>query len=130
MSDPEILDSYKLLAECEGVFAEPASAASVAGVLKLAAAGEVKPSDRIVCVLTGHGLKDPQIALDVASDVVPAPNDVREIEKLLDSVVAAAGPTPAAGIRSAGRRTGEDGLTIRLRPNQRSIKLRLLSAAL
>ena len=59
VSDPEILDAYKLLAEGEGVFAEPASAASVAGVLKLAAAGEVKPTDRIVCVLTGHGLKDP-----------------------------------------------------------------------
>lgn len=84
VSDPEILDAYKLLAEQEGVFAEPASAASVAGVLKLATAGEVKPTDRIVCVLTGHGLKDPQIALDVARDVVPAPNDVREIEKLLD----------------------------------------------
>ncbi len=83
VSDPEILDAYKLLAEREGVFAEPASAASVAGVLKLAAAGEVKSSDRIVCVLTGHGLKDPQIALDVAKDVVPAPNDVREVEKIL-----------------------------------------------
>ena len=73
VSDPEILESYQLLAECEGVFAEPASAASVAGVLKLAAAGEVKPTDQIVCVLTGHGLKDPQIALDVAKDVVPPP---------------------------------------------------------
>lgn len=84
VTDPAILDAYKLLAEGEGVFAEPASAASVAGVLKLAAAGEVKPTDRIVCVLTGHGLKDPQIALDVARDVVPAPNDVREVEKILD----------------------------------------------
>ena len=84
VSDPEILEAYQLLAAGEGIFAEPASAASIAGVLKLAAAGEVTPSDRIVCVLTGHGLKDPQIALDVASDVVPAPNDVREIEKILD----------------------------------------------
>ena len=83
VSDPQILESYQLLAEREGVFAEPASAASVAGVLKMAAANEVKPTDRIVCVLTGHGLKDPQIALDVAKDVVPAPNDVREIEKIL-----------------------------------------------
>ena len=84
VSDPEILDAYKLLAEREGVFAEPASAASVAGVLKLAAKGAVKPTDRIVCILTGHGLKDPQIALDVAREVVPAPNDVREVEKILD----------------------------------------------
>ncbi len=83
VSDPQILEAYQLLAEREGVFAEPASAASVAGVLKMAAAGEVKPTDQIVCVLTGHGLKDPQIALDVAKDVVPAPNDVREIEKIL-----------------------------------------------
>ncbi len=84
VSDAEILDAYKLLAECEGVFAEPASAASVAGVLKMAAAGEVKPTDRIACILTGHGLKDPQIALDVARDVAPAPNDVGEIEKILE----------------------------------------------
>ena len=84
VSDPEILESYKLLAEREGVFAEPASAASVAGVLKMAAAGEVKPTDRIVCVLTGHGLKDPQIALEVANEVVSAPNDTQAIEEVLE----------------------------------------------
>ena len=50
-----------------------------------------KPTDQIVCVLTGHGLKDPQIALDVAKDVVPAPNDVREIEKISGPAMIAAG---------------------------------------
>jgi threonine synthase len=84
VSDPEILEAYQLLADHEGIFAEPASAASVAGVLKMAAAGEVKSTDRIVCVLTGHGLKDPHIALDVAREVVPVPNDVQEVEKILD----------------------------------------------
>jgi threonine synthase len=71
VSDNEILEAYKLLAEKEGVFAEPASAASVAGLLKLAKTGYFetrypKPENRavrIVCILTGHGLKDPDRAI-------------------------------------------------------------------
>lgn len=64
VTDEEILNAYKLLASKEGVFAEPASAASVAGVLKKAKEGYFKSEKfRIVCVLTGHGLKDPDRAI-------------------------------------------------------------------
>lgn len=64
VTDDEILAAYKLLAAKEGVFVEPASAASVAGILKLAKKGFFKGSKaKIVCVLTGHGLKDPDRAI-------------------------------------------------------------------
>src|SRR5262245_60501742 len=67
VSDDEILAAYRLLAAREGVFCEPASAAGVAGLLKYGADG----AKRVVCVLTGHGLKDPQTALAHAGSVVP-----------------------------------------------------------
>jgi len=59
VSDKQILDAYRLLAEKEGVFCEPASAASIAGLLKLAKMKYFKKACRITCILTGHGLKDP-----------------------------------------------------------------------
>jgi threonine synthase len=62
VTDDEILAAYRALAQVEGIFCEPASAASVAGVLKAAAAGELDPAATVVCVLTGHGLKDPTTA--------------------------------------------------------------------
>jgi threonine synthase len=62
VTDDEIVAAYRALARYEGVFCEPASAASVAGVTKAAAAGELDPSSTVVCVLTGHGLKDPTTA--------------------------------------------------------------------
>ncbi|MEO7118149.1 MAG: threonine synthase [Candidatus Limnocylindrales bacterium] len=62
VSDEEILDAYRDLARYEGIFCEPASAASVAGVRKLASQGAIDPGATIVCVLTGHGLKDPDTA--------------------------------------------------------------------
>ena len=62
VSDAEILSAQRLLARAEGVFCEPASAAPVAGLLKLARAGKA-PSGTAVCVLTGHGLKDPETAM-------------------------------------------------------------------
>lgn len=63
VSDEEILDAYKILANKEGVFAEPASAASVAGLIKYSKKDYFKKGSRIVCVLTGHGLKDPDRAI-------------------------------------------------------------------
>lgn len=63
VSDKEILAAYKLLAEKEGVFAEPASAASVAGLLKLVRKKYFRKPAKIVCILTGHGLKDPDRAI-------------------------------------------------------------------
>ena len=62
VSDGEILAAYQMLADEEGVFCEPASAASVAGMLKQAS--EIPPEARVVCVLTGNGLKDPTTALE------------------------------------------------------------------
>jgi threonine synthase len=62
VTDDEILAAYRALARHEGIFCEPASAASVAGVSKAAMAGELDPDATVVCVLTGHGLKDPTTA--------------------------------------------------------------------
>jgi threonine synthase len=77
VSDDQILDAYRFLASCEGVFCEPASAASVAGVL----AHGVGDAERVVCVLTGHGLKDPQTALSRAGSVVPCEPDIAAVER-------------------------------------------------
>ena len=62
VTDDQILHAYRELTRLEGVFCEPSSAASVAGVTMAAAAGEVDPDSLVVCVLTGNGLKDPQTA--------------------------------------------------------------------
>ena len=75
VSDAEILDAYAFLGEREGVFCEPASAASVAGLLKYGAEG------RVVCVLTGHGLKDPTTAIDRAGPVVPCEPEIDAVER-------------------------------------------------
>jgi threonine synthase len=75
VSDAEILDAYALLGAREGVFCEPASAAAVAGLLKYGAEG------RVVCVLTGHGLKDPQTAMNRAASVVPCEPDIESVER-------------------------------------------------
>jgi len=64
VSDREILEAYKLLAAREGIFVEPASAASVAGLLKLAKKGYFRQKAKVVCILTGHGLKDPDRAIE------------------------------------------------------------------
>jgi threonine synthase len=78
VTDEEILDAYKYLASVEGVFCEPASASGVAGLLKYGAPEGVS---RIVCVLTGHGLKDPQTALMRAGSVVPCEPDLGAVEE-------------------------------------------------
>jgi threonine synthase len=75
VTDAEILDAYELLGKREGIFCEPASAASVAGLLKFGAEG------RVVCVLTGHGLKDPQTAMNRAASVVPCEPEIGALEK-------------------------------------------------
>jgi threonine synthase len=76
VSDAEILDAYRWLAAHEGVFCEPASAAGVAGLLRYGAEG----AGRVVCVLTGHGLKDPQVALGHAGSVVPCEPEIEAVE--------------------------------------------------
>ena len=67
VTDEEILAAYRDLARYEGIFCEPASAASLAGVRKMAAAKRLDPGATIVCVLTGHGLKDPDTAARLAT---------------------------------------------------------------
>ncbi len=74
VTDDQILEAYGLLAAREGVFCEPASAASVAGLLANGAEG------RVVCVLTGNGLKDPQTAMNRAAPVIPCEPDIGGVE--------------------------------------------------
>lgn len=68
VTDEEIIKAYKLIASCEGVLAEPASAASVAGLIKFK--DQVKEGSKIVCILTGNGLKDPDNAIKYSNDEV------------------------------------------------------------
>jgi threonine synthase len=79
VTDAEILSAYRFLAASEGVFCEPASAAGVAGLMKHGAGD----AQRIVCVLTGHGLKDPQIAIDQAGGVVACDPDLSALERVV-----------------------------------------------
>jgi len=83
VTDDEILEAYKMLASVEGVFCEPASAASVAGVRKLAQRGYFKGPATVVCILTGHGLKDPDRAIEVASEPVVAEPNLDSVLKVL-----------------------------------------------
>src|SRR3978361_317709 len=73
VTDEQILDAYRLLATSEGVFVEPAAAASIAGLLATAADGRLPGGAVVVCTVTGNGLKDPQTALAglTAPTVIP-----------------------------------------------------------
>jgi threonine synthase len=78
VTDKEILDAFRLLASREGMFCEPASAASVAGLLKYGADG----AEQVVCVLTGRGLKDPETAIAYNDGrVIPCPAELAAIEE-------------------------------------------------
>jgi threonine synthase len=77
VSDAQILAAYRFLAAHEGIFCEPASAASVAGLL----AHGVSGAERVACVLTGHGLKDPDAALAQAAPVIPCEPELRALER-------------------------------------------------
>jgi threonine synthase len=85
VSDAEILHAYGLIASTEGVFCEPASAASLAGVIKLAKTGLFKNGDTVVCTLTGHGLKDPDRAIRSCVEPVKVKANLEEIEQLIQS---------------------------------------------
>jgi threonine synthase len=87
VSDDEILAAYRDLARQEGIFCEPSSAASVAGILKVAARGEIAPESLVVCVLTGTGLKDPS----TAESVMAAGTGLLEAEPTVGSVAVALG---------------------------------------
>ncbi len=84
VTDRQILATYKLLAAREGVFVEPASAASVAGLLKAAEDGLLDPGQRVVCTVTGNGLKDPDWAVAGAPRPVTVPVDADAAAERLD----------------------------------------------
>ncbi len=83
VTDEQILDAYRWLAANEGVFCEPASAASVAGILThgLPTVEGMEKPETVVCVLTGHGLKDPDTALGTAPSVISCRNDIGVVEE-------------------------------------------------
>lgn len=85
VTDTEILSAYTKLAREAGVLCEPASAASVAGVLKLAARGSLKPGSTVVCVLTGHGLKDPDQAVSAGGQAITIKPELAELRAQLHS---------------------------------------------
>ena len=84
VTDAEILAAYRLIAT-QGIFAEPASAASVAGLLKFGASGGLKPGSMAVCTLTGHGLKDPDTALKNLNNAIVVEPDLDKVFKILES---------------------------------------------
>jgi threonine synthase len=83
VGDRQILDAYHWLASSEGIFCEPASAASVAGLLAhgMPVLEGAPPPESVVCVLTGHGLKDPDTALSKAPPVINCENDLAAVER-------------------------------------------------
>ncbi|MER7009981.1 threonine synthase [Saccharopolyspora sp. NPDC000359] len=84
VTDEEILAAYRLLAAREGVFVEPASASSVAGLLATAADGRLPAGSVVVCTVTGHGLKDPDTALSGMVEVEPLPVDPGAVATALE----------------------------------------------
>ena len=85
VTDEEIIEAYKILARTEGVFAEPASAASVAGLIKSHKAGLIQEGSTIVCVLTGNGLKDPDSAIKYSNcEIKKTSSKIKDIVNVLN----------------------------------------------
>ncbi len=84
VTDRDILNAYRLLARQEGVFVEPASAASIAGLLQAHAAGTIPAGQRVVCTVTGNGLKDPEWAIAGAPAPITIPAEVSAAAEELD----------------------------------------------
>ena len=84
VSDDEILEAQSTIARLEGIFCEPASAASVAGVRRLAAQGRIGARETVVCVLTGHGLKDPDIVQGEEGSLRPIPPDLASVRDAME----------------------------------------------
>lgn len=85
VDDEEILEAYKKVGKYEGIFLEPASAASVAGLIKSIKAGKLEDNaaKKVVCVLTGHGLKDPDIAIKHAREPLKISPEMKKIEEVI-----------------------------------------------
>ena len=78
-----IYNAQKYLARTEGIGVEPASAASIAGLKKLVENGDVDKGERVVCIVTGHVLKDPNVAIDACEDPTPVSSDPNEIRNVI-----------------------------------------------
>jgi threonine synthase len=87
VTDEEILAAYKLVASREGVFCEPASAASLAGVIKLYNSGFFTKGDTVVCTLTGNGLKDPDTVFKVADEAIKVKAEFKEVREVIEKVL-------------------------------------------
>jgi len=83
VTDEEILEAYRMIAGLEGVFCEPASAASVAGVMKMNRAGLFKGGESVVCTLTGHGLKDIDVVMGLAQKPITVKAHFDDVAKIL-----------------------------------------------
>jgi len=83
VTDDEILEAYKFIASREGIFCEPASAASLAGVIKLSKRNYFSEDATVVCTLTGNGLKDPDNAVKLSRPPVRVAADVKAVEDIL-----------------------------------------------
>ena len=83
VTDEEILDAQKTLARIEGIFVEPASASSIAGLRKLVNSGVIAKDERVVCITTGHGLKDPDTAIKQSEKPLEVDADIGAIENAL-----------------------------------------------
>jgi len=84
VTDEEILSAQKLLARTEGIGVEPASAASIAGLMKLVDNGEVDKKEQVVCIVTGHLLKDPDTAINACVEPVEVNADINELSRILN----------------------------------------------
>ncbi|WP_048191212.1 threonine synthase [Methanobacterium sp. SMA-27] len=84
VTDDEILNAQKLLARTEGIGVEPASAASIAGLLKLVKNGEVDKGEQVVCIVTGHLLKDPNTAINACTKPVEIDANVKALSKIIN----------------------------------------------
>jgi len=97
VTDEEILAAQKLLARVEGIFVEPASASSIAGLIKLIQNGVIDKDERVVCVTTGHGLKDPDTAVQMSEKPLEVDAETEAIERALG--LEAQAKTAVAGVR-------------------------------
>jgi threonine synthase len=83
VSDAEIMEMQRRIIGLEGIFCEPASAAGVAGVARMAAEGRIHASEGVVCILTGHGLKDPDAVAAEEGSLTPVPADLASIRRAM-----------------------------------------------
>ncbi|MCX5720125.1 MAG: threonine synthase [Nitrospirae bacterium] len=87
VTDSEILNAYSLIASIEGIFCEPASAASLAGVIKLYKENYLKNGNNVVCTLTGSGLKDPDIVFKVSKEPLKVKAEIQAVEKIIEGII-------------------------------------------